>query len=599
MVRQRKFPEAIELLNDALDKDASFVEAHLRLAFIYDLLRELKQQQYHLEKVVELAPSNPRLKNIYFSLAGVYYNLGQYQRSSEQLSTLQRMDIDNARMLEEYNRLKANVDFALGHIDKPLNIRPVPMPEVLNTFALQYFPVLNADEEEIFFTRRTGFSFHDDEDIYYSSKDEDGQWLPPVSLSPNINSQYNEGTSSISADGRTLIFTTCEGRQSYGSCDLYITMKQGDDWSVPENLGPGINTRAWESQPSLSADGRELYFISDRAGGFGKRDIWMSRLSDDGTWQQAWNLGPKVNTADDEVSPFIHVNGISLFFSSKGYPGFGGFDIYETERRGGGWKEPVNIGYPINNHEDQVSLFISTDGRTGYYSYEEKIGGGKTKSLLYSFQFPEDAILVPKSDYVKGKVLDKETELPLEARIELHDVQRDTLLSVFSSDATTGEYYAILNRDGQYALYVEKQGYLFESRTFSDGEESSPKVIDFYLQPIKAGLTTRLNNIFFDTDQYALRQESKTELNKVVGFLKMNPEIRVEIAGHTDDQGTEAYNKELSERRAESVYQYLIDSGIRSEQVRYRGYGESQPLADNATEQGRQQNRRIEFRVLQ
>jgi OmpA-OmpF porin, OOP family len=385
----------------------------------------------------------------------------------------------------------------------------------------------------------------------------------PVSISPNINSQFNEGTSTISADGRTLIFTNCEGRPGLGSCDLFISYKTGDEWSVPENLGKNVNSVSWDSQPSLSADGRKLYFISDRAGGKGKRDIWLSVKDRNNQWGKAINPGSPINSAEDEVSPFIHVNGTTLFFASTGFPGFGGFDLYKSELKDSVWSEPVNLGYPLNTHEDQVSLFVSTNGKRGYYSYERIKTTGQKESLLYYFNFPSEGILDYKSIYLTGHVYDIETSEPLGATIELYPLGESEPLSIFNSDPETGEYFSILSENTKIALYVERQGYLFESQTFEINAELGDQIRkDIYLLPIKPGNLVRLNNIFFELNSASLTEESITELLKISRFLAENPGVKIKIAGHTDDLGSDDYNLQLSERRAKAVYDFMISQDI-------------------------------------
>ena len=602
LIGRRQFTEAAMVLQRAVVKDNNFLEAHLRLAFCYEMLRDLPRQQYHLEQVVRLMPPDKRYKNSYFVLGKVYFSRGLYRQAGEMLDLLDRQGIDQERMRQETAALRTNIAFALERMDNPLDIEPRPMPEPLNRFALQYFPVLTADENTIFFTRRNGVSFYDDEDIYQSTRDEVGQWTAPVSISPNINSRLNEGTCTISADGRTLIFTSCEGRQSYGSCDLYVSYRIGEEWSVPENLGPNINTRAWESQPSLSADGRELFFVSDRAGGLGKRDIWMSRRDEKGLWMKAWNIGAPINTPEDEVSPFIHANGSALFFATRGYPGMGGFDLFKSDRLGLKWGDPENLGYPINTHDDQVSMFISTDGARGYYSYEQQQAGlGYNRSYLYYFDFPENAVVVSPSQYLTGTVRDAKSGGYLKAGIELWDPEADSLISVFESDPVNGIYYTVINRNRRYSLYVESPGYLFESRSFQiDSSLTAEQTIqNFKLQPIEKGATIRLSNIYFDFDSYELRPESETELQKLFELVNRNPGLSVEIAGHTDDLGSDSYNLELSTRRAESVYNYLVRAGVERQSLSFVGYGESQPLVPNEDETSRQFNRRIEFRITE
>lgn len=599
-IRGRDFNTAIALLDQAVEKDNDFIEAHLKLAFCYDVTRNLKGQQHHLEEIIRLDKSK-KYKNTYYSLGKVYYNQGRYKAAEELLDTYLSFPNQDSRVAAEVEKFKVNIKYALNNIDNPVDFDPKPVGDSLNIFPLQYFPVLTADEKTIFFTRRLGISFYDDEDIYYSEKDENGIWAEPQPISQNINSQFNEGTCTISADGQILILTTCEGRMTYGSCDLYISYKKGDDWTVPKNLGPVVNSRSWESQPSLSADGRRLYFISDRFGGEGKRDIWVTEKDENGEWKAPWNLGPEINTPEDEVSPFIHVNGVNLFFASNGYPGFGGYDLYMAERQSEGWIAPKNLGYPLNDHYDQVSLFVSTNGENGYYSFEQSSEGRARRSFLYTFKYPEKNKLAKASSYLTGRIYDANTGEPLEADIELFDLETNKSLSVFSSNKATGEYFSILNAGGNYGLYVSAPGYLFESRPFNlkEGISAQPIVEDFYLYPIKAGRRTQLNNIYFDFDSYKLKEESTVEIDKVFKFLKKNPEVKIEISGHTDDVGSKEYNKELSEKRAKAVYDRLIEKGIDPAQVSYKGYGMERPLVESGTAKEKEKNRRIEFEVVE
>jgi len=597
-IKQRKFPEAIDQFNKALLSDNDFIEAHLRLAFCYELLRNTDELQIHLEEVIRIAPKSAIYKNVYYSLAKVYFNKGKYDQSGAMLETLEQLGIDNPRMKTDAAMIKANVAFALENIQKPIDIHPAPMSALLNGNPFQYFPVLTADEQNIIYTVRMGSSFYDDENIVISAKDANGNWTNPVSISPNINSQFNEGTCTIAADGRMLIFTTCEGRQGYGGCDLYISEKQGDEWGVPKNLGPNINSRSWESQPALSADGRKLYFVSDRAGGVGKRDIWVAEKDNQNNWQKARNLGKSINTSEEEVSPFIHVNGNTLFFASTGYPGFGGYDLYKSEKIDTAWSTPVNLGYPLNTYEDQVSLFVSANGKKGYYSYEKAEGGERRVSLLYSFEFPGKGVVENKSIFITGNIYDANTKKPLKADIELFVLGENVPASVFTSDVKTGEYLTILNENSRIALYINCTGYLFESETFdlANGEKMAVRH-DFYLKPITVGNSVRLNNLFFDVNSAALSPESITELNKVARFLNDNPGVRISIAGHTDDQGTEQYNQQLSQNRAHAVYNYLIKEGIKPQTLTFAGYGESKPIINKTDEESRRLNRRIEFTV--
>jgi len=598
LLSQRRFNEGIRKLNSALEKDNDFIEAHLRLAFSYKLMREINAQQYHLEQVVRISPNSNKYKNVYYSLGRVYFDKGLYEKAFAQIVKLGELGIDNDRMLADVKVLNRDIEFAIENIQKPIDISPKPMPDIINSYPLQYFPVLTADEEELIYTVRLGVQFHDDENIVVSKKNVDGNWTKPVSISPNINSQFNEGTCTISADGRTLIFTTCEGRQTFGSCDLFITTKTGDDWSVPKNLGKNVNSRAWESQPAISADGRRLYFVSDRGGGLGKRDIWVSHKDEEDNWQKATNLGDSINTKEDEVSPFIHVNGTTLFFASKGYPGFGGFDLYKSEKKDTIWTQPENLGYPLNTYEDQVSLFVSTDGKSGYYSFEKKWQTDQSKSFLYEFEFPEKGILENRSIYLTGNIFDEDTQQPLEARIELYKLGSEQPASIFTSDAVTGKYFSILNEGSDIVLYIDRKGYFFQSQTFEVKSETERFIEkDIYLKPIKKGGSVRLNNIFFEFNSANLTDDSKTELIKVVDFLTANSDVKITISGHTDDVGSDEYNLDLSKKRAKAVNDFLLNNGILESALSHIGYGESQPLSKGTDEQSRKLNRRIEFSI--
>jgi OOP family OmpA-OmpF porin len=599
-LRTRQFTEAINEFNKSIQKDSDFIEAHLRLAFCFDLLQNKGKQQYHLEEVVRIAPDKPQYKNVYFSLAKLYFAQGRHELAAVQIERLSLMSIENKRLAYEVGKLSLSIDFAIENINYPIDIRPSPMPKVLNAFELQYFPVLTADEKTIIYTRRQGRTFADDEDIVTSSKNEDGEWTVPVSISPNVNSQFNEGTCTISADGRTLIFTNCEGRKRIGGCDLYVSYKVGDEWSVPENLGNAVNSRSWDSQPALSADGRKLYFVSDRAGGKGKRDIWMAERDVSGVWKNAINLGSPVNTAEEEVSPFIHVNGSSLFFSSTGFPGFGGYDLYVSELEDSLWSEPKNLGYPLNTHEDQVSLFVSTDGQTGYYSFERINELEEKESLLYSFRFPKGSIIKNRSTYLTGHVYDVETREPLGSELKLYLLGDEQPYAIFTSDPVTGRYFTVINEHSEAVLYAERQGYLFEGINLDifskDGKELQK---DIFLRPVQAGASVRLNYIFFEFDSFELSPESITEILKIEQFLRQNPNRKILIEGHTDDRGSEAYNQLLSERRAEAVFSFLINRGVSTDLLSYQGFGERRPLAGGTDEDSQRMNRRIEFTVLE
>lgn len=594
--------QAIGLLNEALKRDRNFVEAYYRLGIIYMTIKDFPQAVTNFEKGLALTDDIRKQKIFWYDLGESYFSIGDYDRAEETLGKFLKAEVQSRAKIERAKLLMSNVQFARDNRDNVSKYQLRPLSDTVNAFVMQYFPVLTADQQQLIFTRRLGGGGNDDEDLVVSRKTPNGRWSEPQSISPNINSQLNEGTCTISADGRKLIFTSCIGRQGFGSCDLYESIRVGDQWTKPRNLGPNVNSSEWESQPSLSADGRTLYFVSDRRGGLGRRDIWISHLDDAGQWTRAKNLGKPINTPYDEISPFIHVNNRVLYFASNGLVGFGGYDIFFSEKSevDGSWAEPKNMGSPINNHEDQFSLFITSDGEKGYYSHEEVRDAGYTVSRIFEISIPEDQRIRYRSNYVKGIVRDKESREPLAAAIELINLKTENTESLVSSDSVTGSYLIVLTEGAEYALYVNKEDYLFKSLNFNYSEQRDyePIVLDIDLERAREGRRAILENIFFDVDKYDLQEKSLTELRKILRFLQENPGVRVEISGHTDNTGSASYNVQLSEKRAAAVNSYLVSQGISAGRLIPKGYGSQQPIADNDSEEGRQKNRRIEFKII-
>lgn len=540
-------------------------------------------------------------KVFWFDLGESYFMSGEYEKAESVLTSYVKTELSNRQKADRAKQLLNNIQFARENRDKAAAYKQHVLSDTVNNFVMQYFPVLTADQQELIFTRRISGGQNDDEDLVVSRKDKSGRWTTPQSISKNINTDLNEGTCAISADGRKLIFTSCVGRDGYGSCDLYESRKIGNEWTPPLNLGINVNSAEWESQPSLSADGRTLYFVSDRRGGIGRRDIWKSVLNDRGEWTRAKNVGRPVNTVYDEISPFIHANNRILYFASNGQTGYGGYDIFFSERdTASSWSAPKNIGAPINNYEDQFSLFITADGKKGYYSHEETKAAGYTTSKIYEIEIPEADRIQFKSNYVKGIVRDRKTNLPLSAKIELINIVTNEVESLVASDSVTGEYLIVLTQGSEYALYVSKKDYLFKSLNFNYSEVKNlePIILDVALDRVTEGSTAILQNIFFDVDQYELKSKSITELQKLIRFLEDNPAVRVEIGGHTDNSGSPSYNQQLSEKRASAVQQYLISQGIPPKRLFAKGYGADRPIADNTSPEGRESNRRIEFKLV-
>jgi outer membrane protein OmpA-like peptidoglycan-associated protein len=428
------------------------------------------------------------------------------------------------------------------------------------------------------------------------------EWLPAEPMK-SINTPYNEGAQSISADGKLLFFTACTQSDGYGSCDIYFSKNNAGAWTKPKNAGEPVNTAAWESQPSISANGEFLYFVSNREGGNGSMDIWRCRLngfyaSGEPRWSKPQNLGEMINTSGNETSPFIHADGKTLYFASDKLMGLGGYDIFYSRLTNDTvWKTPVNMGYPINTHKDEQGLIVDASGIRAYYSSDRP---GSKGLDIYQFDLYEKARPTPVS-YVQGKVFDKTCGFPLCAQIELIDLDKNKLIAKKESCWEKGEFLMCLPLGNEYAFNVSRSGYLFHSENFALKQARNaddPFQLDIPLNAIEVGNATVLRNIFFETAKYELLPNSKVELGKLIDFMAKNPQVKIEIGGHTDDVGSKELNEELSQNRAQSVYNYLVENGVGASRLSYQGYGFSVPLAGNDTAEGRAQNRRTEFKVV-
>ncbi|MEQ6121874.1 OmpA family protein [Reichenbachiella sp. MALMAid0571] len=591
LLRRVQYPEAIDPLRKALDRDQNFIEAWQALGLSYFKTGKLDQAIECYEKPIEIDKESVRVPRSYFTLADLYFQKEEYQKAVDFANLYIENRQNETANIKTLQTIIQNSEYILEAIKEPLPYNIKPLPGQANYFKQQYFPVLTVDQQSLIYTGRNR-----DENIYISRLGENGDWGMPSPISNNINTDLNEGACTISADGRILIFTSCQGRRGFGSCDLYITYKEGNDWAVPENLGIDVNSSSWDVQPTLSADGRTLYFVSDRPGGLGKKDIWKSSKGEDDKWSSPVNIGAPVNTSLDEISPFIHVNGESLYFASKGHAGMGGFDIFMSEVNDGIWSEPTNLGYPLNDRYDQVSLYISSGGEKGYYTIE-RVVNGEWRSVLHSFDVPPQFRVKRRSVFTIGHVIDKGTRKFLGADIKIFDQSNSELISKVKSDAVTGEYTIVLTEGNEYGLYVEKRGYLFADYSFNVNkiENFNSDNLEIELQSIKEGVSMVLNNIYFEFDSFELKKESYSELQTVYEFLKANRNVSIEIQGYTDDKGTKQYNEALSENRAKSVYQYLLDKKVPPRMLSYKGLGAQNFISPNDTDENRAKNRRIEF----
>ncbi|KAA9345704.1 OmpA family protein [Adhaeribacter soli] len=601
--KDRDFQKAIELMDNAIKRDPKFGEAYLRLGGYYKTMANKGLAFENYKKGISVLPFNPALVNDYLTVADAAINQGDYKFAEEQFTNFLKASEGNPKVQKNVPYAEMQVkscQFAQEAMKNPVDFKPSRLGGHINQFAYQYFPTVTADQRHFLYTGR-GASPDADENLYLCEK-VDGRWSAPASVSAMINTQYNEGAGTISGDGKTLVFTSCERPDSQGDCDLYISVKKGDQWSKPKNMGPIVNSASWDSQPSLSADGRTLYFSSLRKNGsFGQEDIWVTRLQENGTWSGAVNVGAPINTPGKDMAPFIHASGTTLYFTSDGHIGMGGLDLYEANFENNAWSMPQNMGYPLNTFEDEGSIFITSNNTKGYYSRQlTNPNSGKRAIDLYEFDVPAAWRSKETTTYAAGRVFDAVTKRPIKADVQLYDLAKDELMQQVNSDPVNGEYTIVLNEGTQYAMYAAADNYLLKSLNFDylNKKDFNPLTLDIYLDPVKPGASVVLNNIFFGSNKYNLEGISKTELKKLITFMRRYNTIRVEISGHTDDVGSDEANKELSEKRAQSVAAYLAANGISKDRIKAIGYGETKPAVPNNSEANRQQNRRIEFRIL-
>jgi outer membrane protein OmpA-like peptidoglycan-associated protein len=593
---------AIALLNQVLKSDPKFYMAFFGLADVY---HETGERNLEREALINgLKTGSERFPKGYRFLAELLYADAEYADALKNMEQYRRLK--NPLTIIE-NRLLESCSFAVKAVENPVSFHPENAGGAINTAEDEYWPSLNGEANTLVFTRlirhdSTGRKIdYPQEDFYVSRKDSTG-WQKATPLGPPVNTGENEGAQCISADGRLLFFTGCGRPGGLGSCDIYMSVRQKGKWSEPVNLGNPVNSGSWESQPSVSADGRWLYFTSNRNGGKGKMDIWRAEklgVSPEGLPVFGKVINPEgLNTQGNEFSPFIHADGKTLYFASDFWPGMGGNDLFYIQLDSTKQSLPQNMGFPINTSGNEEGLVVEVPGQRAWYTANNKGFGGRD---IFTFLLPESLKPRPVS-WVKGRITNRKTGQLLFSDIVLNDLVTNRLVQHLYPFENEGEFLFCLPSGHNYGLNISKEGYLFHSENFNMLEafnQNQPLKLNIALDPIETGKTTILKNIFFDTDSFRLKPESKGQLAEIVSFMSQNPRLLIEIGGHTDNQGSESYNLALSGKRAESVVKSLINMGVASAKLKSKGYGFSIPVADNSTEEGRAQNRRTEFRILE
>lgn len=603
--KNRLVDKAIQDYKTVIKIAPDFIDAHYELAAIYFNQKEFVSAKMELAKMIEIDAAYKISTYYYLGLAN--WETNDFEDAIIYFNHFLAADSKSEKLKVKATQYLQNSQFAKKAIQDSSIIELKRLNTTVNTSFPEYLPSTTADGNTLIFTRQ----IRGDEDVYMSKR-KNNEWLEAKPIE-QINTLEKEGSQYISADGNLIVFNRFSRVSGFGSSDLYYSEKIGDNWTKPKNMGQLINTRNIEAQPSLSANGKVLYFSSNRKGSLGGFDIWKSIRKEDGNWGNPINLGSTINTPGNDECPFIHPDGTTLYFSSSSRLGMGGMDLFLSRKNDKGkWGEPQNLGYPINTKGNEGALFISLDGKTAYFT-KDNLPKDNIKRLtsrnepdIFTFEMPEALRPTPVT-YVKATVKDAVTTQKLaNATVEVIDLNTDELFATSKTD-DQGNFLTCLPMGGNYALNVNKEKYLFHSENFELSESSSlqaPYLLKIKLQPIPTATVVEnsvkpqpiiLKNVFFESGSAGLKSGSLTELNRLKTLLETNITLKIQINGHTDNVGPEIENLNLSEIRAKAVADYLIEQGIAADRLSYKGFGEHEPIDTNDTEAGRKNNRRTEF----
>ena len=587
----------------------------------------------YLKKAYKLDPEVSR--DIHFLLGKAYQLVLEFDQAVEHFNAfLQSLDEDQKlEYADVITKHLAECQHGRELSQNPVRVIIQNLGEQVNSKYDEYSPVFASGDTALFFTsrrpsdksKRNPVDNKFNEDIYRAPA-EGREFGTAIRLDKPFNSKHNDAVVGKKDQGSTLLLY--RGHISGGQIQESSFLPEKGHWSRPSNLSSRLNSKEGETSATLSPDGREIYFVSrNEKLTTGGKDILMARLNEKGKWGEPSNLGSPVNTGFDEEGVFMTPDGRFLYFSSRGHNSMGGFDVFRTEREsGGGWSEPVNLGYPINTPDDELFYITDSEGLYGYYS-TIRAGGmgardlyrvvylGSEKELIFriedrlvagpgerkrGFLSPPEPMVLDTTFVVTGRVLDTlDAFRPVVAKMAFLDPSTGERDAFVISD-TSGTYTARLPEPKVYGVEINAPGYLY----FLDildltGETNEEKLQrDFYLRRVEVGTRVVLDNIYFETGKAVLRPESFDALDQVFRFLENNPGMKLEISGHTDNTGSLRVNERLSRARAKSVVDYLVERGIPPEMLIYEGYADTQPVAPNDTPEGRERNRRVEFKVI-
>ncbi|MBA4258401.1 MAG: flagellar motor protein MotB [Chitinophaga sp.] len=595
LLKEDDFNKAVPILLECIKTDTNFVDAYLSLAGVFGELKQYKRsiQFYEIGKAKDPVYFMPYYLPYSINLAGD----GNFEAALLAVNRFLENPKLNDKSIRSAAYRKKTYQFALDYAAKNKELSnyyfaPENLGDSVNSAFSEYYPSVTVTDSLLVFTRRGKYMRED----FFSSSFIAKQFSKAVPIGGDINEEPQKGAITVSQDGEWMLFAGRFAERGYDNFDLYIAYATPQGWSDPENLGPAINTEFWESAPSLSPDKRTLYFSSNRPGGFGGKDLYYSERLSNGKWAPAKNMGPAINTPGDDQAPFIHADNQTLYFTSDGHPGYGGTDLFIIRKNDqGSWGIPENLGYPINTIENEGSLAVSADGLTAYYASDRAEGKGELD--LYRFSLRNN-IRPIRTLYLKGVVTDKSNGNKLPSSVELINNADQSVLMKIQTDET-GMYFITLPVGRDYTLSVNRKGYLpfTELYSLAHKEADSVYVKNIALQPLAINASFTFKNIEFASNASILPETAAIELNKLVALLNENSTLQVQISGHTDNTGNEVENKKLSANRALSIVNFLIEKGISKNRLAYKGYGSSLPIASNDTPEGRARNRRTSVEI--
>ena len=595
LIEKRAFYDAFDELGGKEDF-AVFYALKAEILWIKEAYFESENEAL---KAIDICPDN--FPKAYYFLGEIAYNRKDYVNADIYLKKCIELEIGDPYYSDAILLYSKAIVLA-EIINNPVKFNPNIVTGISTEFD-EYLPIISPDQELSFFTRRLEKKSKQSitsiivEEFTWSKK-ENKTFEVGSALDYPFNMESNEGGASITIDNKILYYTKCSLTQGgYKNCDIYYVFNQDGSWSETQNFSKNISKiDSWESQPTVSSDGRTIIFASDREGGYGKIDLYETTFKN-GQWSNPENLGDKINSNENEKSPFLHTDGKTLFFASQNFPTLGGYDIfYSRKDSSGNWQQPKNIGYPINSVADEISLFVSTDGNIAYFASNHLDGVGGWD--IYSFSL-HDGAKPERVLFLKGELMDENGLVLEDVELEIKNLKTNKVTTV-KVDARTYVSSLTLEDDADVLITVKKEGFSFSS-TFIASDDTSfvtPTELNIELQSLEKGKSFNISNIFFSTNSYEINDLAQEVLIEFSSYLKLNNSLVIEVNGFTDDIGDFNDNLILSENRASAVRDLILSNGISADRIKFNGFGELHPIEPNKDEKSRGANRRTEFKII-